>query len=84
MPPECLYKCIRQKPPRNCENNVASLAYDTPIEGIPSGSYLVWKTRIVGIQSPKGRMMIDSIVWAQHISVAETQTATQTATLLQQ
>jgi len=47
--------------------------------GIPS-SYRVriWygKTRMAGLQSGEGRMMIDSVVWAQYINVTDTQTAT--------
>jgi len=43
-----------------------------------SGSYLVAykKTRMAGLQSGEGRMMIDSVVWAQYINVTDTQTAT--------
>jgi len=31
---------------------------------------------MAGLQSGAGRMMIDSVVWAQHINVTDTQTAT--------
>jgi len=34
------------------------------------------KTRMAGLQSGEGRMMIDSVVWAQYINVTDTQTAT--------
>jgi len=47
------------------------------MKGNPS-SYRVhiWsgKTRMAGLQSGEGRMMIDSVVWAQHINVTDTQT----------
>jgi len=38
----------------------------------------IWygKTRMAGLQSGEGRMMIDSVVWAQYINVTDTQTAT--------
>jgi len=49
------------------------------MRGIPS-SYRVhiWyeKTRMAGLQSGEGRIMIDSVVWAQYINVTDTQTAT--------
>jgi len=49
------------------------------MRGIPS-SYLVhiwWgKTRMAGLRSGEGRLMIDSVVWAQYINVTDTQTAT--------
>jgi len=32
---------------------------------------------IVGLQSREGRLMIDSIVWAQYTNMTDTQTATQ-------
>jgi len=32
---------------------------------------------MAGLQSREGRMMIDSVVWAQYINVTDTQTATQ-------
>jgi len=55
------------------------LTFHAPSEGIPS-SYRVhiWckKTRMAGLQSGEGRMMIDSVVWAQYINVTDTQTAT--------
>jgi len=38
-----------------------------------AGSYLVWKTRMAGLQSREGRTMIDSVVWAQYINVLDTQ-----------
>jgi len=42
------------------------------------------KTRTAGLQSAEGRMMIDSVVWAQYINVTDRhtdrQTDTQTAT----
>jgi len=41
-----------------------------------SGSYWYGKTGISGLQSSEGRMMIDSVVWAQYINVTDTQTAT--------
>jgi len=36
----------------------------------------IWsgKTRMAGLQSGKGRMMIDSVVWAQYINVTDTHT----------
>jgi len=45
------------------------------MRGIPSSSRVhVWceKTRMAGLQSDEGRMMIDSIVWAQYVSVTAT------------
>jgi len=46
-----------------------------------SSSYRVhiWygKTRLAGLQYDEGRMMIDSVVWAQYINVTDTQTDTQ-------
>jgi len=51
--------------------------YDDLTEGIPS-SYRVhiWqgKTRMAGLQSGEGRMMIDSVVWAQYINVTDRHT----------
>jgi len=38
--------------------------WEDPLE--LSGSYLVWKSRMAGLQSGGGRMMIDSVVWAQY------------------
>jgi len=32
------------------------------------------KARTAGLQSGEGRMMIDSVVWAQHINVTDTHT----------
>jgi len=78
MPPEHLYERIRQRPPRNCKNNV-SPTFDALNEGHLlelSGSYLVWETRMAGLQSGEGRMMIDSVVWTQHINMTDTQRAT--------
>jgi len=39
----------------------------------------IWcgKTRMAGLQSGEGRMMIDSVVWARYINVTDTQTDTQ-------
>jgi len=37
-----------------------------------SGSY--GKTRMAGLRSREGRMMIDSVVWAQYINVTNTET----------
>jgi len=41
---------------------------------------LVWcgKFRMAGLQSSEGRMMIDSVVWAQCFKVTDTQTNRQT------
>jgi len=54
---------------------------DTLSEGILS-SYRVYiwygKDRITGLQSGEGRMMIDSVVWAQYINATDAQTDTQT------
>jgi len=41
-----------------------------------SGSYLAWKNHSGELPSGEGRMMIDSVVWAQYINVTDTQTAT--------
>jgi len=81
MPPERLYERIRQRPPRNCENNV-SPTFETLNEVDPlelSGSYLVWENycRMAGLQSREGHMTIDSVVWAQYITVTDTRIATQ-------
>jgi len=53
--------------------NSPTFNYPSPIGRIElSGSYLVWKkTRMAGLQSREGRMMIDSVVWAQHINVTD-------------
>jgi len=52
------------------------LPFDALSDGNPS-SYRVhiWygKTRMAGLQSGEGRMMIDSVVWAQYINVTDTQ-----------
>jgi len=42
----------------------------------PSDALNEGKTRMAGLQSGEGRMMIDSVVWAQYINVTNTQTAT--------
>jgi len=34
------------------------------------------KTRMAGLQPGEGRVMIDSVIWAQYINVTDTQTAT--------
>jgi len=56
--------------------------HSTPsMRGIPSSYWVhVWcgKTRMAVLQSGEGRMMVDSVVWAQCINVTDTQTATQT------
>jgi len=58
---------------------VKSCPLTPSMRGIPS-SYLVhvWyeKTRMAGLQSGEGRMIIDSVVWAQeaYINVTDTQT----------
>jgi len=39
------------------------------------------RTRMAGLQSGVGRMMIDSVVWAQYINVTDTQTDKQTRRL---
>jgi len=33
-----------------------------------------WKTRMAGLQSGEGSMMIDAVVWTQYINVTDTQT----------
>jgi len=51
------------------------------MSGIPlSYRVHIWcgKTRMTGLQSGEGRMMIDSVVWAQYINVTDTQADTQT------
>jgi len=42
----------------------------------------IWygKARMAGLQSNEGRMMIDSVVWAQYINVTDTQTYSHVAT----
>jgi len=56
----------------------ASLPFEALNEGDPP-SYRVhiWygKTKMVGLQSGKGRIMTDSFVLAQYINVTDTQTA---------
>jgi len=53
--------------------------FDALNEGTPS-SYRAhsWcgKTRMAGLQSGVGRMMIDSVVWTQYINATDTPTAT--------
>jgi len=39
-----------------------------------SGSHLVKKTRMSGLQSGDDKMMINSVVWAQYINVTDTKT----------
>jgi len=46
------------------------------MRGITSGYQVhIWygKTRMAGLQSGEGRVMINSVVWAQHINVTDTQ-----------
>jgi len=77
MLPERLYECIRTTAPRSCENIVSPM-FDALNEGDLLellGSY--GKTRMTGIQSGEGRMLIDSVIWAQYINVTDMQTATQ-------
>jgi len=53
------------------------LPFDASVTGIPSSCWVhIWygKTRMPGLQSGKGRMMIDSVVWAQYINVTDTET----------
>jgi len=42
----------------------------------PSYRVRIWcgKTRLAGLQYCEGRMMTDSVVWAQYINVTDTQT----------
>jgi len=49
-----------------------------PFDALDEGTVHIWyeKTRTAGLQYGEGRMMIDSVVWAQHINVTDTQTAT--------
>jgi len=62
----------------NCENNVAPTFDSLNEEDFElSGLYLVGGNyRMAGLQSSEGRMMIDSVIWAQYINVSDTQTAT--------
>jgi len=56
-----------------------SLPFDALNEGVPlSYQVHIWyrKTRMAGLRPGEGRMMIDSVVWAQQINVTDTQTAT--------
>jgi len=80
MLPECLYKRIYQRPPHNCENNI-SPTFDTLKEGdhLKLSSSWYGKTKMAGQQSPEGRIMTDSVIWAQYINETDTQIATQTA-----
>jgi len=58
---------------------ISSLPFGSPNEGDPSSYQVhIWheKTRMAGLQSGEGRMLIDSVVWAQCIYVTDTQTAT--------
>jgi len=54
-----------------------ALSHLTPsMRGVPRSYRVhVWyeKIRTAGLQSGEGRMMIDSVVWAQHINVTATQ-----------
>jgi len=38
-------------------------------------SGIIWygKTRMTGLQSGEGRMMIDSVIWAQYMNITDTQ-----------
>jgi len=51
------------------------LPFDALSERIPS-SCRVRVTRMAGLQSVEGRMVIDSVVWAQNVTMTDTQTAT--------
>jgi len=51
------------------------LSFDALKKGIPSSYWIyIWygNTRMAGLKSGKGRMMIDSVVWAQYINVTDT------------
>jgi len=53
----------------------------------PSGYQVhIWyeKTKMAGLQSGEGHMMIDSVVCAQYINVTDTQTATSSYQMLRQ
>jgi len=61
--------------------NFVTLPFDALNEGDPLGYRVhIWygKTRMAGLQSGEGRMMIDSVVWAQYINVTDTPTDRQT------
>jgi len=51
------------------------LSFDASNEGDSlelSGSYLIGKNRMAGLQSGEGRTMIDSVVWVQYTNVTDT------------
>jgi len=52
-------------------DNHDTLNEEDPLE--LSGLYLVWETRIAGLQSGEGRMMIDSVVWRNTSNVTDRQ-----------
>jgi len=83
-PNACTNLFTRRRLPR-IGRTLRLLPTPLPFDVEPSGSYLVWKNqRMAGLQSGGGRTMIDSVVWAQYINVADRQTDTQTATSPQQ
>jgi len=50
------------------------------MRGLPTSYQVhIWyrKTRMAGLQYGEGRTMMDSVVWAQHINVTDSQTTTQ-------
>jgi len=67
-----------------CNFLLTTFPFDTVSEEIPS-SYRVhiWygETRMAGLQSGEGLMMIDSVVWAQYINVTDSHAAIATAAL---
>jgi len=67
----CHPTLVRQRPPRSCENNITPSQHSKPsVMEIPSSYRIhIWygKTIMADLLSNKGRMMIDSVVWAQYI-----------------
>jgi len=59
----------------------ATFAYLSLIDALDGGMSLsyrvhIWygETRMAGLQSGEGRMMIDSVVWAQYVNVTDRHT----------
>jgi len=66
---------VAQNKSRHATENNVSQTFDALNEGIPfSYRVHIWcgKTRMAGLHSREGRMMIDSVVWAQYINVTDT------------
>jgi len=64
---------LRMHSPCSCENIVFP-TFDAFDERNTQVHFGCGGTRMAGLQYGEGRMMIDSVVWAQYINVTDTQT----------